>query len=140
MSQLSKQVTKGKRFLSGFGNDDYMHDLLLGKDSNQSPNIILSENEKHYKMEINVPDYEEEDLSIYATESTLVVKGLKRTGKGKSGARQNDSEGLVFRRTIKLPENINNDLIKAGYRDGVLKIIIPKNEEQKLNSTSIEFK
>ncbi|MFC2109590.1 Hsp20/alpha crystallin family protein, partial [Bacteroidota bacterium] len=36
-----------------------------------------------------------------------------------------------FKRTFTLPESVDDDKIGANYKDGILKIILPKKEEAK---------
>ena len=36
-----------------------------------------------------------------------------------------------FRKTIQLPDNVLKDKVEAHFKNGVLKVIIPKTEESK---------
>jgi HSP20 family protein len=35
-----------------------------------------------------------------------------------------------FSRSFKLPENVKDDQVKAGYEDGILKLTLPKSDVQ----------
>jgi HSP20 family protein len=37
----------------------------------------------------------------------------------------------TFCRSFYLPENVNKDKIEANYRDGILSVVLPKDQEEK---------
>jgi HSP20 family protein len=42
-----------------------------------------------------------------------------------------------FKRSLSLPENVDSDNAKASFKDGILKVIIPKTEQSKRKSIEI---
>jgi HSP20 family protein len=44
----------------------------------------------------------------------------------------------AFARSVRLPHEVKSDKIKANYKDGVLKITLPKSEEAKKKEVKIK--
>ncbi|KAI8526945.1 hypothetical protein RHMOL_Rhmol12G0038000 [Rhododendron molle] len=95
----------------------------------------IKEAEKDYKMRFDMPGMSKEDVKVWVEEKMLVVKGEKAPKKKVNGENGEEEEGewpaksygkYSFR--IALPENVQFEKIKAGVRDGVLYISIPKAE------------
>jgi len=96
-----------------------------------SPSVDLSETENEIIVRAEVPGVEPEDLEVYATDDTLVLRGETR----KQDERQ---EGTVhrlerrygrFERQIPLPAGTRPDDAQANFRNGVLELRIPKSED-----------
>jgi HSP20 family protein len=43
-----------------------------------------------------------------------------------------------FKRTVKLPSEVESDKVKASFKDGVLKIALPKVESKKVKEIPIQ--
>lgn len=96
----------------------------------------IKEGEKDYKMRFDMPGMAKEDVKVWVEEKMLVVRGEKVpkkkndgeiNGEEEEGAWPAKSYGKYSFR-IALPENVQFEKIKAGVRDGVLYISIPKAE------------
>ena len=75
----------------------------------------------------------EDDLSIELEDGSLTVSGKReRTEEvSKDGAYRFERRFGSFSRTIGLPQGVNEDSVKADYRDGVLEVHVQKPEETK---------
>jgi len=127
-------------------------------------NSIIKSNINHRFNDINIFDYpkyniEEEkskfiitfdlagmnksdlDLSI-EDDNILKLKGEKKSSSNdsnKSYVRKEIFYGK-FERVISLPKNIDTTKLTTEYKDGILKIVIPKKEIKEKHSQSIEIK
>lgn len=93
----------------------------------------LFEDDKRVVVRLEVPGLDKNDLDIEVEDDTLVVRGEKRF-------EREDSEGRYrvlqcaygsFRRVVHLPAAVLADQAKASYRNGVLRVELPKTEEEK---------
>ena len=80
------------------------------------PVIDISETERTYNVDIQVPGMRPEDLDVSTTYNFLTIAG-ERKGKPAHPA---------FHRTLSLPETADTGKAKASFKKGVLNISIPK--------------
>ncbi|MBQ9035837.1 MAG: Hsp20/alpha crystallin family protein, partial [Erysipelotrichaceae bacterium] len=109
---------------------------LYGKHAGKEMLTDVKEHEDHYEVEIDLPGFKKEEITIELNEGYLTItasKGLDEDEKSKQGkiVRQERYAG-VMQRSYYVGEQMTTEDIKAKYEDGVLKLEIPKKEEKKL--------
>ncbi|MBQ1757435.1 MAG: Hsp20/alpha crystallin family protein [Erysipelotrichaceae bacterium] len=109
---------------------------LYGKHAGKEMLTDVKEHENHYEVEIDLPGFKKEEITIELNEGYLTItasKGLDEDEKNKHGkiVRQERYAG-VMQRSYYVGEQLTTEDIKAKYEDGVLKLEIPKKEEKKL--------
>ena len=79
-------------------------------------------------MKAELPGFSKDDISIELKENTLVIKGeRKHEDEVKEGNyhRMERSYG-AFQRAFMLPMTVDQEKVKAAYKDGVLELRLPK--------------
>ena len=109
---------------------------LYGKHAGKEMLTDVKEHENNYEVEIDLPGFKKEEITIELNEGYLTItasKGLEEDEKNKQGkiVRQERYAG-VMQRSYYVGEQLTAEDIKAKYEDGVLKLEIPKKEEKKL--------
>ncbi len=109
---------------------------LYGKHAGKEMLTDVKEHEDHYEVEIDLPGFKKEEITIELNEGYLTItasKGVDEDEKNKQGkiVRQERYAG-VMQRSYYVGEQMTTEDIKAKYEDGVLKLEIPKKEEKKL--------
>ena len=109
---------------------------LYGKHAGREMLTDVKEHENNYEVEIDLPGFKKEEITIELNEGYLTItasKGLDEDEKNKQGkiVRQERYAG-VMQRSYYVGEQMTTEDIKAKYEDGVLKLEIPKKEEKKL--------
>ena len=109
---------------------------LYGKHAGREMLTDVKEHENNYEVEIDLPGFKKEEITIELNEGYLTItasKGLDEDEKSKQGkiVRQERYAG-VMQRSYYVGEQLTTEDIKAKYEDGVLKLEIPKKEEKKL--------
>ena len=97
------------------------------------PQVNVAEGEGEYEVTLDLPGMKPEEVNIELHEGHLVISGERREEHeedGKTWHRLERSTGS-FRRVIPLEATADADKIDATYRDGVLRIVVPKAEEAK---------
>jgi HSP20 family protein len=92
------------------------------------PFIDLTETDKHLILRAEVPGMDAKDFEIVIVDNTLTIKGETRQEISKEGANYHKTERRYgsFSRTLQLPCKILIDDVKATYKKGILKIVMPK--------------
>lgn len=93
------------------------------------PSIEVKEDDKRVCVEAELPGLEEKDVEVTLTDNVLAIRGEKRVEQ--DDARQQYSERYfgTFERRIQLGTEVDPDNVKASFKNGVLKIEIPKTEK-----------
>ncbi|MCX6252134.1 MAG: Hsp20/alpha crystallin family protein [Bacteroidetes bacterium] len=112
--------------------DADLNDFFTRKYSDPAANII--EQPDNFELELAAPGMKKDDFKISLENSVLTISSELRNEtqeEGKNYTRKEFSYGS-FSRSFTLPKTINMDKIQAEYQDGILKVILPKKEEAKL--------
>lgn len=103
------------------------------------PAVDVEETEKEYVCSLALPGLEKDDFHVETQNGTMVVSGErkeKKEEKGKNYLRHEQYYGS-FRRSFTLPADASSEGIKAVYRNGVLKLTIPRVETAKPKSIKV---
>ena len=122
--------------------DDLMNYEKLDNDYKKFvPAVNVTESETNFKIDFSVPGFTKEDFSLEVDKGVLMVSGEHKEEKKEEGENftRREFRSGSFSRSFNLPEGINEDAIDANYKDGILKITIPKAkaEEKKLKSIAV---
>jgi HSP20 family protein len=97
------------------------------------PVVDVYDNDENIVIKAEIPGIEKKDISIDVKDGLLTLKGERSHDnevKNNKYYRRERSFGR-FERTFQLPVDVDPEKISADCKDGILKIDIPKPEEQK---------
>lgn len=100
----------------------------------------LFEDDRRIVVQLEVPGLNKEDLDIEVQDGTLIVRGEKRFEREQSEGRYRVLQCAYgsFRRSVPLPAKVVSEQAQASYRNGVLRVELPKAESvppRKVNVT-----
>jgi HSP20 family protein len=106
------------------------------------PRLDVTEDEKAFHVTAELPGMSDKDVAVSLTERTLSIRGEKKQEKETKEKNVHRSERSYgsFRRTIELPSDADAAKIEATFRDGVLKIELPKTKEAQAKVRQIPVK
>ena len=104
------------------------------------PSLDVSETKGDLVVKAELPGIDPKDIDISLNEGILTIKGEKRQEKEEKeeGYHLVERSYGSFTRSIRLPREIQNERINATYKNGVLKITLPKSEETKKREIKIK--
>jgi HSP20 family protein len=107
-----------------------------------SPHVDVSEDKDEYLVAVEAPGMAKEDVTISVHENTLTIKGEKRKEEPKEGTTYHRAERSwgTFQRSFRLPRDVQADKVSAVYKDGVLKVAVPKAEKAKPKEIPVSVK
>jgi HSP20 family protein len=100
------------------------------------PAADIYENEIEYTLAVDVPGIDRAQLDISIDDNRLTIKGM-RTAPANTQHRAECPSGK-FLRTFSVPAAVDQNAIRADYKDGVLQVHLPKRPERK--SQRVEIK
>ena len=107
------------------------------------PAVNVKETERNFEIQVAVPGRDKQDFNISAENGILTISSEKKEEKEQKEDKYTRKEFTYssFSRSFKLPENANEEDIRANYTDGILKLEIAKKTVEKPNKKkSIEVK
>lgn len=95
------------------------------------PAIDIREEESRYLLRADVPGVNVEDIDVTLDKGILTLKGSRetRTDEEDDGLRRVERVSGRFYRRFSLPDTADSAAVSADYKNGVLEISIPKQEE-----------
>ena len=105
-----------------------------------SPLVDISEDDKEYVVKAEIPEMKKEDIKINVHDDVLTVSGERKYEKEEKGKKYHRVERAYgsFMRSFALPENADGSKINAEYKDGVLKVHLPKSEQAKKKAIEVK--
>jgi HSP20 family protein len=118
-------------YMSNFFNDDFFP--VLNAKPNGTPAVNVREDEKNYFLDCAIPGLDKKDLKIDMNEDVLTLSSevKNENEENKNGYQRKEFSYSSFSRSFYIPEDVNRDKIEANYKNGVLSIVLPKQEEEK---------
>lgn len=104
------------------------------------PNIDVVDRDKEIFIKAELPGFDKEDLDISIANNQLVIKA-------KACEEEKEEEGDYLKqeirtseiyRSILLPAEVEDEKIKTSFRNGVLKLTIPKQEKSQRKKIKID--
>jgi len=104
------------------------------------PALDLAETDNELVVKCEVPGLEPKDIVISLSDGMLTIKGEKKQEREEKEVdyRLVERSYGAFTRSIQLPKEVQGDKINASYKNGILKVTLPKSEEAKKKEIKIK--
>lgn len=104
------------------------------------PSVEIDETPHEIHLQLEVPGLEAKDLDIEVSENSVAIAGERKEES------KTEEKGMVrsefhygkFERVIPLSTSVQNDKVKADYKNGILTLTLPKSEEGKHKVVKVE--
>lgn len=128
----------GKRFSDIM--DEFFNDAVATRRDTFTPSIDISETEKQFVIDVEVPGVDKKDIELSIENNTLTISGERKFEKKEDNKQYHrvESHYGTFSRTFSLPDNVNTESIHASYNNGILSITVDKSEQQMKKQINIK--
>ena len=113
--------------MNEFFNDDLRMNFFNRRHSVPSVNSV--ENNDSFEIDLAVPGMKIDDFTIELNDKILVISSDNSNYDQSERIRLNEFNYSSFQRSFRVPESVELDKIKANYKNGILKIKLPKRKE-----------
>ena len=113
--------------INEFFNDDFGMNFL--NRSHSVPSVNSIENNDSFEIDFAVPGMKKEDFTIELNDKVLVISSETSNTMENDKMRLNEFNFSSFQRSFRVPDSVDHDKIKANYKNGILKIKLPKRKE-----------
>ena len=114
--------------LDGIFNDGWNKSII----SSNNPSVDIIENENEFELTADLPGLDKKDVNLSIQEGVLKLTADQKTNNDSKDAywlRERYSK--TYDRSFTLPNNVVEEKINASFKNGSLKVILPKEEEVK---------
>ena len=104
------------------------------------PAVDVYETEKSFVLKAELPEVEEKDVHVGMEGNILTISGERRKEEEIKEEHYHRTERFhgTFSRSFALPDTIDREGIKATFKNGVMKLTLPKKEAVKPKEIKIE--
>lgn len=140
-------VIKTNPALNGFFNDvmnlgfdKFFKDDVISNPLFGTTPVNIMETSDAFELEMIAPGRQKEDFQVELKDKTLTISFEKKTGTENEERKAVRREFRIesFKRSFTINEKVDATGIKASYINGVLKLVLPKKEDVKMNPAKIE--
>lgn len=118
-------------FFSSYWNNDFLKNFFDGG----VPATNVKENDKQFIIDVSTPGMDKGNIKVEVDKNVLKISAEKKT----ETEEKDENEKVLrhefgyssFSRSFTIPEGIDTDNITASQENGVLQIILPKEQEAK---------
>jgi len=105
-----------------------------------APLVDIGENEHEYLIKAELPGIEKEQVKVTVENGMLLIAGERTVDEENKTHKHHRVERLYgsFLRSFSLPDDADGTKIKAEFKNGVLKVHLPKSEAAKPKSIEIK--
>jgi HSP20 family protein len=105
-----------------------------------SPLVDIAEDDKEYLIKAELPEVKKEDVKLNIHDNVLSISGERKYEKEEKGKKYHRVERAYgsFIRSFSLPDDADASKVAAEYKDGMLKVHLPKSEKAKARSIEVK--
>ena len=106
-----------------------------------TPRVDITESETEYVIKAELPEVRKEDVKVAVNQGVLTIHGerkMEREEKNKKYHRVERAYGS-FARSFTLPDDVQEDNIKARHKDGMLYLHLAKSESAEPKAFEIKI-
>ena len=104
------------------------------------PTVDISETESEYVIKAELPEVKKDDVKVTLEEGVLTIQGQRRQEKEEKTTKYHRIERSygTFVRSFALPDQVDENGVKAEFKDGMLNLHIPKSEKAKPRAIDVK--
>ncbi|MCY4360892.1 MAG: Hsp20/alpha crystallin family protein [Gammaproteobacteria bacterium] len=136
LNRLSRHFSHPGRFLPTDFNDEESNVFT----SRWMPAVDIKEEDHQFTIRADVPGVAPEEIEVTANNGILTIKGDRKSESRdeKDGYKRVERTSGSFYRRFSLPDSAATDKIQAKSRNGVLELIIPKQDAVKAKKITVK--
>ncbi|GGY76976.1 Hsp20/alpha crystallin family protein [Marinobacter zhanjiangensis] len=121
------------------GNEESGENDLFSS-SDWIPVVDIKETPEAFTIEAELPGMSKEDVKVTVQNGVLSIQGERKHEEDTDDEKQHRIERFYgsFLRRFTLPENVDEDSIKANFKDGVLSLKLAKAEPAEPKSIEVD--
>lgn len=105
-----------------------------------SPIVDISEDDKEWLVKADLPEVKKEDVKVTVENGVLTITGERKFEKETENKKYHRVERSYgnFLRSFTVPEGADGTKVAAEFKEGVLRVHLPKSEKAKAKAVEVK--
>lgn len=114
-------------------------DVTGASDASVAPAVDIVERDEELVLLADLPGADVDSIDVSVDRRTLKLSGERRGAAelGDGHVHRAERGAGTFVRTFELPGTVDSSLITAEYKDGVLRVVVPKSDEERARRVEV---
>tara|TARA_B100001123_G_scaffold103807_1_gene120324 strand:- start:1690 stop:2127 length:438 start_codon:yes stop_codon:yes gene_type:complete len=106
------------------------------------PAVDIKEDDTSFILSADIPGLKKSDIDLFVENNILKISGSRDYNNENDNSEYHYQERTYgsFHRSFKLPISVVEENISATFRNGILTVVLPKNEEAQPKQRTIKIK
>ena len=106
------------------------------------PAVDIKEDDTSFILSADIPGLKKSDIDLFVDNNILKISGTRDYNNENDNSEYHYQERTYgsFHRSFKLPISVVEENISATFRNGILTVVLPKNEEAQPKQRTIKIK
>jgi HSP20 family protein len=98
-----------------------------------APALDVAETPQEYLIKVELPEVGKDDVKLFVEDGVLCIEGERKRDEDEKDKRYHRVERAYgcFFRSFTLPDNVDEQKLRADFEEGVLSVHLPKSEKAK---------
>jgi HSP20 family protein len=96
-----------------------------------NPAVDVYQDKDQFTVYAELPGLKKDEIEISLNGDTLTISGERKPEAKADQGPGHEKASEKFQRSLYLPVAVNPEKVSAAYKDGILKVLLPKAEEAK---------
>ncbi len=105
-----------------------------------APLVDITEDEKEFLIKAELPEVKKEEVKVSVQDGVLTISGERKYEKEEKGKKYHRVERAYgsFARSFALPDDADAEKVAGEFKDGILKVHVPKSEKAKPKKVEVK--
>ena len=105
-----------------------------------APLVDITEDDKEYLIKAELPEVKKDEFKVSVQDGVLTITGERKSEKEEKNKKFHRVEWAYgsFARSFTLPEDADAEKVAGEFKDGVLKVHVPKSEKAKPKKVEVK--
>lgn len=105
-----------------------------------APLVDITEDDKEYLIKAELPEVKKDEVKVSVQNDVLTISGERKYEKEEKNKKYHRVERAYgsFARSFTIPEDADAEQVSGEFKDGVLKVHLPKSEKAKPKSIEVK--
>jgi HSP20 family protein len=106
-----------------------------------APLVDIAEDDNEYLINVELPEIQKENVRVTVNHGVLSIQGERMFEQSENGKKYHRVERAYgrFSRSFTLPDYVDGNRIAADFKEGVLRVHVPKSEQAKPKSIQVKI-
>ncbi len=106
-----------------------------------APLVDIAEDDNEYLINVEIPEIQKENVRVTVNQGVMSIQGERTFEQPENGKKYHRVERAYgrFSRSFTLPDYVDGNRITADFKEGVLRVHVPKSEQAKPKSIQVKI-